>query len=420
MNVVRVVAFLAGCTAGAAIADDRANPLAGLPSRPGESAARLAALGDDEWIVLGQAAADPQWGVARGRAWCSKMAFAPDLGGAFLCGTGVHGATPDGRYMDDLWFYDARAHRWICLYPGADPKSLALRRDARGFEVDAQGRDVPVSYLSHAYCNTTYNTDLRLYHVVWTQCPWWSTALPQRWEWLDQTDPGVKARTYGNVGPVISAPKHPLFWNVGQAEWQRKFVEGPGPAQRFEGVVEYVPSLRKTVYTHRGTTWLYDYAKNSWSQGAKVPEAVAAYDSNGCLDPRRERIYVARGKGFAVYDARSDEWRVVQAAGQPDDLRSTSGAQLHFDAANDVVLWHRNHGGLAVFDPRTESWRDLGNKTPPIPWKRFKPDYMCTHGFYDPGQNVHFFYLAGDSNHTDATLLAYRYRRADGGDEKRD
>lgn len=406
-------AALASCPTMRADGDEVkvGNQLTGLPSKSGPHIKKIEALGDNEWINLGQAVADPKWGVARGRSWCSKMAFASDLGGAFFCGTGVHGATPNGRYMDDLWFYDAYAHRWICFYPGADPKTLQLKRDEYGFEIDARGKDVPVSYLSHAYCNTTYNSDLRLYHIMWTQCPWWTKALPQRWEWLDQDYKAVREKNYGNVGPIIAAPKHPLFWNVNESNWQRKFVDGPGPANRFEGVVEYIPSLKKTIYTYRGTTWSYDYASNSWAAGAKVPASVSAYDSNGCFDPKRERIYVARGKGFAYYDVKSASWHEVKAEGQPNDLRNTNGAQLYFDSANGVVLWHKSKGPISIFDPKTESWTNMGNSTPKIPWKRFNPQYMCTHGFYDANLNAHFFYRAGDSNNTDATMLAYRYKR---------
>ena len=388
------------------------SPLAALPSAPGAHVAKLEALGDNRWINLGQAAADPKWGLARGRSWCSKMAAAPDLGGAFFCGTGVHGATPEGRYMDDLWFYDARAHRWICLYPGADPKTLKLHLDEDGFEVNDAGEHIPVSYLSHAYNNTTYNTDLRQYHIMWTQCPWWTKALPQRWKWLDQSHKGVAERDYGAVGPIIGTPKHPLTWDVATGKWRRRLVKGAGPKGRFEGVTEYIPSLKKTLYTHRGTTWFYDYATNAWSAGAaKVPASVASYDSNGCFDRRNERIYVARIKGFACYDVKTRKWREIKAEGQPENLGNTNGAQMNFDCANGVVVWHKSHGPIVVYDPRTDKWTDMGNTCPKIPWKRYNVNYMCTHAFYDPGLNVHFFYLAGDSKLNDATMLAYRYKR---------
>ncbi len=60
------------------------NPLAGLPSAPGAHIAAIEALGDNEWLVLEQPTPDPDWGLARGRAWTSEMAFASDLGGAFF------------------------------------------------------------------------------------------------------------------------------------------------------------------------------------------------------------------------------------------------------------------------------------------------------------------------------------------------
>jgi hypothetical protein len=64
-------------------------PLAGLPSKPGQHVARIEALGDDAWLDLGSAKADPRWGKARGRSWSSRMPYAPDLRGAFLFGEGV-------------------------------------------------------------------------------------------------------------------------------------------------------------------------------------------------------------------------------------------------------------------------------------------------------------------------------------------
>lgn len=388
------------------------NPLADLPSKPGEHLKLIEALGDNEWINLGQASPDPKWGVARGRAWSPRMAFAPDLGGAFFCGTGVHGATPDGRYMDDLWFYDAYAHRWICLYPGADPQTLQLKLDQNGFEVNAQGDHIPVSFLSHSYCNTTYNTDLRLFHIEWIQCPWWGKALPRRWTWLNPDHPGVKEKNYGAVGPIIASPKHPLFWNVDQAKWQRKLVDGEGPNGLFQGVVEYIPALKQTLYTHKGTTWFYDYATNAWAAGAKIPQSIASYDSNGCFDTKRQRIYIARAASFAYYDIQAARWQEVHGTRQPTDLSATNGAQLFYDTANDVVLWRPRKGHVHVYDPDTNAWQALGDTPPEIPWKRINAAYMLAHGFYDTNLNVHFFYYAADSNHTDATMLAYRYQRA--------
>src|SRR5262245_1332786 len=83
----------------------RKGVLAGLPSAPGAHLARIKSLKDGEWINLGAPAADPKWGMGRGRSWSCKMPYAPELQGAFLNGQGVHGyIKPDGRFMDDIYF----------------------------------------------------------------------------------------------------------------------------------------------------------------------------------------------------------------------------------------------------------------------------------------------------------------------------
>ena len=75
------------------------------------------------------------------------MAYAPDLKAAFLFGEGVHcwWNRQNNRYMDDLFVYDVQAHRWICAYPGTDVMTVALTLDQNGFEVETDGRPVPVA-----------------------------------------------------------------------------------------------------------------------------------------------------------------------------------------------------------------------------------------------------------------------------------
>ena len=391
------------------------NPLEALPSKPNaKHIEKIKALGDNEWIILGQAAGCkrfPRKSIARGRAWGPKMAYAQDLGGAFFCGTGVHGAQPEGYYMDDLWFYDANAHAWICLYPGGT-KTMKLKLDKNGFEVNEQGNHIPVSYLSHAYNNITYDTDLKKYFIFWTQCPWWTKALPNRKEWL-----GLDNYNYGYSGKVIPNGKHPLFWDVKTGKWERRFVSGKGPGGRFEGVMEYIPSKKQTFRLHHGSVFYYDYSKNEWiSSGAKrVP---ISYDSSGCFDSKSGKIYVAKGKLFYVYDIKTNTWKEIKAEGQPEDLGATSRVQFYFDTANDVIMLHKSHGPIYIYDPKKNKWTDMGNTTPKIPWKRYNVKYMCWHGFYNKELNVHLFYLAGDSGLNDANWLAYRYKNKSSKEDK--
>src|SRR6516165_10781531 len=85
-------------------------PLKGLPSKPGPHIEKIKSLADNTWLELGVPEKDATWGRARGRSWCAALPFAPEVGGAFLLGEGIHGyANPDGHYMDDLWFYDVNA-----------------------------------------------------------------------------------------------------------------------------------------------------------------------------------------------------------------------------------------------------------------------------------------------------------------------
>ncbi|MHC4917487.1 MAG: hypothetical protein ACYTGB_18570 [Planctomycetota bacterium] len=389
---------------------EKPNPLAALPGKPGPHLAKIAAMGDNSWINLGQAAQDnrfPRKTVACGRAWASKMAFATELGGAFFCGTGSHGAVPQGYYMDDLWFYDANAHRWICLYPGAT-KDTRLKLDANNFEVTLEGKHNPVSYLSHAYSNTTYAAHVKKYMMIHRPCPWWAKALPQRGKWLGIPEGGKLGY---NTGKLNKNCRHPVFWDVTANRWDRDFVKEPGgPEKSFCGVLEYIPSRKQALNIYHGTTWYYDFEARKWN-GTGAKKGPSGYDANSCFDPKTERVYLAKGDYFQAFDTKTNTWHDLKTEGQPANLGCTNGDSLHFDTVNGVVLWHGKKGPIVIYDPAKKTWTDLGKTEPKIPWKRYNPVYMLWHGFYHPGLNVHLFYRAGDSGLNDATWLAYRYKR---------
>src|SRR5881227_1733602 len=147
---------------------DRRTPLAGLPSAAGPHVEKVKALADNTWLNLGSPAADPKWGKGRGRSWSAHMPYAPDLKAAFLFGEGVHNwwNRQNNRYMDDLFVYDVQAHRWICAYPGTDVMNVQLKLDKNGFEVDEDGRPVPVSQLVHGYEMVSYDTDLKRFQFM--------------------------------------------------------------------------------------------------------------------------------------------------------------------------------------------------------------------------------------------------------------
>jgi hypothetical protein len=170
-------------------------PLAGLPSAPGKHIEQIKALADNTWLNLGSPAADPKWGKGRGRAWSSRMPYAPDLRAAFLFGEGIHAwwNKKNNRYMDDLFVYDVMAHRWICAHPGTEVTTVNLKLDQNRFEVDEDERPVPVAQLSHGYEQLTYDTDRHRFlfwpgsSQDWQSCPfgkrrlaWGVTGAPER------------------------------------------------------------------------------------------------------------------------------------------------------------------------------------------------------------------------------------------------
>ena len=102
---------------------------------------QIASLNSNEWIILNPEG-DPEYGMARARAWGGEMAYAPELGGGLLYGEGVHGwwnQNPEspgfGHYMDDLWFYDIETNSWETLYPGYNVNPVA--KSGGGYEPDS-------------------------------------------------------------------------------------------------------------------------------------------------------------------------------------------------------------------------------------------------------------------------------------------
>src|SRR4051812_43380806 len=199
----------------------RQGPLGDLPSWPGAHVETIKALGDNEWLDLGAPAADPKWGKARGRSWSAPMPHAPDLGGAFLYGEGVHGYTkPDGHYMDDLWFYDANAHRWVCVHPGYDtrkPPELVVNGD--GFEAVKGGEPVPIAAAVHEYGMAAYDPDAGKFACAYCGGDYWGKAMPDRVAFLKEN--GKKLNT---------THASPWFYDVAGGKWERRKTATPGPS----------------------------------------------------------------------------------------------------------------------------------------------------------------------------------------------
>lgn len=409
------------CTASFADQTSRAShpaaevrgPLHGLPSAPGPHIQKIQQLGDDSWLELGAPAPDPQWGRARGRSWTAVMPLAPELRGAFLFGEGVHGYTkPDSHYMDDLWFYDIAAHRWICCYPGANTKTLDLHINEQGFEADRDGDLVPVASQVHGYSMNTYDTQGRRLLSMPNLHGYWKTALPQRERWLKEAP----------------ADAGPWMFDTRTGKWSRRRTGGLAPQSGYGDTLIYIPSKHQAFFAHRNDeVWFYDLTSHRWEQkqpeGPKPPWGI---DATSCYDSKRQRIYIGggsypvapdEGHAFWIYDLKSDRWIEPQPQGKPargSNRYATLNALMAYDTVSDCVLLivHSFHYdteerlGVYVYDPERNTW---SSDLRPLP--EGLRNRQVKNGFYDPALNAVFLHSAGDSR-DDGVIWVYRYKNA--------
>jgi hypothetical protein len=390
-------------------------PLAGLPSAAaGPHVERVKGLGDDQWVNLGSPAADPVWGRRRGASWTPRMAYAGELRAALVTGAGnhddAHRRGGDLHFDDDIFAYDINAHRWVCAYPGANCRTLNLKLDERGFEVDEQGRSVPVAFIGHGYNLYTYNPDWHQL-VCMPLFAFGAKPMPQRAKWL------------GNPSKLNRNPKHPVFYDVSTGRLERVFVEGTGPGRTywgrhfFEGFVEYLPSRKQAFFLYFGEVWLYDFAQNAWVD-PKTPGTPNnwGYDCTGCFDTRRERVYSGKGKTFIYYDVKTNAWSSPETSRPPVELGGGVRETMTYDSLNDVIVLNTyNHPsadtrGLFFFSPAEGKWLSDKPQALPDDYARGQRNSHAN-AFYDPEFNAHYFFMASDSQ-DNGVMWVYRYRSA--------
>jgi hypothetical protein len=415
-------AFLILVTFGTASADEPKGPLVNLPSKPGVHVEKIKALGDNEWLSLGTPAADPKWGKARGRSWSSNQPFAPELRGGFVFAEGVHAYTkPDGRYMNDLWFYDVNANRWVCVYPGIEVKTIAQRikdkeltLNADGLLVEKDGQPLP-PLLIHAYGYLGYDPDRRKFVTFGHQFGnYFTTGKGGVFEEAN--------KLYQELRKDKKFPEHsPFFYDTQTGKFEAFAVE-KAPRGRPYGanLLVYVTSKKQFLYGGGDGVWYLDPEKKTWTDAKPKGDPPTGIDRCAAYDPKRDRIYHhgradKGGDGFLVYDVKDNAWSRPKPTGTGPTYSSSYETVFNYDKAADKLVAIRLYTpggepglrrGVYAYDPATNAWAD----PLPLPEDVTKAIKNGNYGWYDPELNAYFCHFAGDST-DNGTMWAYRYKK---------
>src|SRR5262249_55623705 len=158
-----------------------------------------------------------------------------------------------------LFVYDIMAHRWICAYPGTDVRNVRLKLDPNRFEIDENGRPLPIAQLGHGYEQLTYDTDRKRFLFMpgasqdWQGCPF-----------------GKRRLGWGVKGQGLASRCSPWMYDVRSGRWDIRKVDGPFPprgATTLGATLVYVPAMKKAFFWDAAVAeaWLYDPRKNTWA-----------------------------------------------------------------------------------------------------------------------------------------------------------
>lgn len=415
----------------------RKGPLEDLPSEPqGEHLEKFAALGDNEWVDLGSPAADPKWGKARGRSWSPRAPYAADMNGAFFFGEGKHGfIKPDGHYMDDLWFYDANQHRWICVYPGIHAaegyKQIRFDKET-GFEITPDGQPLPIASMTHAYNAVTYDSDRGLFmnHACpgrhWM--PGYYQGITGRVEAIEAHKKAIeKAKQEGEEPPWAGKDKSPFIYNTRTGRFERYRTSQPDSPGGYGTQLTYVPSVKKAFgYKNRdGRVAWYNPDTQDWESIEKKGELPPWHiDTQVCYDSKRDRLYLAGGgypkiefkpgdSALWMFDVKTETFSrlLPEVTPTPTSYPANHGMFL-YDSVNDVVLlfYYRPREGekrpIYAYHPETNEWEVVVEDAPQLKG----PHNPTWTGHYNPVFNAFLLHSADDSG-SNGTMWAYRYQR---------
>jgi hypothetical protein len=390
------------------------SPLANLPSEPRSHVAKLQALGDDAWMMLDTPEGDPAWGRARGRAWGGRaLVLVPELRGAFFYGEGVHAfVKPDGHMMDDLWFYDINANRWIAIYPGTNTETFSaqvkrgdLKLDGNGQLIDKNGNLVPVHPLIHAWDFLTYDSQSRKF-----------TFLAGRGFGRffigneAKMDEGLKLLET-QLATKSPPPMSPWFYDIASGKFERYPVNMATPDVGNYANFQFVKSRNQYFYGGYNGVAYFDPVARKWTVAKDSGPRPRGYDHGGAYDAKRNRIYMSAGVSdptgaFLAYDLNLEAWTKPNQSGAPRGL-STNDASIFYDVKNDVVtVFQYLEKKIYTYVPGADTWSHREFPASVLA----SIAYPAFSAFYDPELNVAFVYAATDSM-DNGVMWAYRFKK---------
>jgi hypothetical protein len=280
---------------------------------------------------------------------------------------------------------------------------------------DKEGRPVPLSSIpGHSYQIHTYDPDHHRY-VFGIGNPGIGDEQHVRDQpWIKEGKKLLVAQ--GKTDRVLGSP---YFFNAMTGQFERHPMEGSRTPKLYTfAVLFYLPTRKALFHYEGGTTLLCDAATQKWGDaGPQGPTPPGSADLGACYDSKRDRLYLGRGNyapaprpnegNVYIYDVKANAWSNPPNRENAGSFPATNYGLTHYDAANDrvvVVSCWDGKGGVAAYDPSTGAWEQAG--APPA---ELVSSRACIHGFYSPEVNVHFVYMAGDSDDR-GTMWAYRYK----------
>lgn len=324
------------------------------------------------------------------RNFCLRMVYAPDRERALYFGAN-HGVP---HKINDVWEYDLAANTWVLLEaPDFDAnrknkKSNKLNADIiekNGIKMTENGNPV---LAGHVFQAITYDHELKAMLFVSKH---WGIGKPK------DRDPD---KYYGT-----------WLWAFTPAtrEWKMLFANGPSPGNSFGSSLDYIPKLKKSLWSNGSTwrhpgSWLFDSSTNTWKRLPEKRDKKSRSEAAVVYAPDRDlmiaaitRLYGANKRTHSTYHFDLDrfEWipTVEGVIGKDKNIPRANDRDTPFGydlvSKKGILFQYGKTAGLTIweYDPDKKRWSivEVSKNSDTVAKHRRQPPVS----YYDPKYNVH-------------------------------